>query len=908
MDSPAETLGAKFRQRVSKACDHCRKRKIKCGAVNMATGACENCAKFQVECTFNHHNGLEQQRQRLLEEGANVDGSRGVGAGIKKAKKTHDQATVKNHKLHSPLPDLAMTESPTAPPEYLERRLLALENQIGTLIKLISRQSSAQSSSPSGLQGSPSSITHHQSLNIPALPDVSPRPKQRRYTSSLLTKRRIAWLRQRAYLCQGSRVNDTNNGMEPITFSPLMEVFVTSSKWYVAEVKKIIDFSTPFVPMHTAQLYPLPPQAEIRELSENFLSTIFTGGYAIISGQELIALFERYYAGDKLSYSELLLIDISLCISTAYDFKTSECYFLKEGSPELDSRESCMLLNSMYQYHKVALLSEGLKSVQALILLYQYVHTKVSANIAYNIFCVAQKFAQDIGLHRRETYQGLNFQEASQRLKIWIHCISIDAQLSLAFSRRPMINIDETEIFTEEFYADFIKTHDLSSPTFQPKSNFHPKSGLDRSMSILAASPNSLLVGASYYAMTLARISHKCYEYLFKEDAMVGTTFDEVLERILSLISDLREWERALPGEFSLDHYRDHIDQFNTQSNVHISEIDRGHLSTSVLYLHFEHALLLIIVSQMACSFIHDNEDINSQSRFNVGLIRANARQDIKQEGLKIITLYPRIKVVPYMLHRVFYIFCVGAYILLFSIIGFLEEETGESLMAIVEVYDYLLEAGDIKILKDSIKWNVSMFILTFLLTLAIKCFTNYNPNASKFNLNAAVVSDKFGFWMARCESNKTTAVNQLKEHLNVFAPCADLPADEPGVNGSSSTNAEGADSVLPRAFHLFSEVDTNDLNLLLSTLPIQVMPFDSSDLNDGLKNLDDDRAPMNIDQSAPSVGLNVIGPPGGSFGTDFSTFENSFLAPTQASDQNELEQILDNMVFERDFIFPAMM
>lgn len=50
------------KRRVSKACDHCRRRKIKCDEVDPATGKCTNCERYKSECTFVHHDKMTQKK------------------------------------------------------------------------------------------------------------------------------------------------------------------------------------------------------------------------------------------------------------------------------------------------------------------------------------------------------------------------------------------------------------------------------------------------------------------------------------------------------------------------------------------------------------------------------------------------------------------------------------------------------------------------------------------------------------------------------------------------------------------------------------------------------------------------------------------------------------------------------
>ena len=71
------------KRRVSKACDHCRKRKIKCDAVNPVTHKCTNCERYKSECTFEHHNKITQKK---LLNSQKKQASKEAAAGKKVAK------------------------------------------------------------------------------------------------------------------------------------------------------------------------------------------------------------------------------------------------------------------------------------------------------------------------------------------------------------------------------------------------------------------------------------------------------------------------------------------------------------------------------------------------------------------------------------------------------------------------------------------------------------------------------------------------------------------------------------------------------------------------------------------------------------------------------------------------------
>lgn len=60
-------MGTEVKRRVNKACDRCRRRKIKCNDIDEVEGKCSNCIKFKTACTFRHHEEM-MRRSRMKAE------------------------------------------------------------------------------------------------------------------------------------------------------------------------------------------------------------------------------------------------------------------------------------------------------------------------------------------------------------------------------------------------------------------------------------------------------------------------------------------------------------------------------------------------------------------------------------------------------------------------------------------------------------------------------------------------------------------------------------------------------------------------------------------------------------------------------------------------------------------------
>ena len=854
-ESPTELSGGKFRKRVPKACDHCRKRKIKCGPVNPITGTCENCNKFNTSCTFRHHDEISRHRKFTDLKRASDNEPK-----VKKA---------------------AAELSPET--SSMEQKLEKLESQLAGLYELISRQQAVKSES----------LHYTRSQRTSGTPDMSPAPKQKRYFTSLLTKRRVAWLRKQAETFRISGGVELGDESSNWSLCPLTDVFFIASRWYVAQIKKIIDFSNPFNPLNTPQLYAFPPEHQVDSILSVYRDRILDTGFSIVCGEEVQTLLNRYFSNEKLSHSELMLLDMTFCIGICYSHLGTSSV-PTETSQEFSALGSHMLLNAMYQYHKVSLLSEGLRSIQALLMLFQQVNSKISNEVAYNIFCIAQRFAQDMGLNRREAYQGLSFKEASKRLRIWYSCLMIDAQLSLVFCREPLINMDDTNIFTEGFYLKFIEDHSLC------KENLTTPKNLTTALALLMDTSATFPIGAFYYGTALSRIFRKTYKYLLSANAMINVTFDEVIERVLEIKCELTEWGTSLPPALTVDQFEMRIGKLKDVAGNGLSDAGLDILRTDVLSLHYEHLYLDLLVSQLSCSFIFDNEDIQSESRYNIAALRKIYSKSACDDAFQIIYLWRKVKLVPYMLHRLFYTFNTGILTLLITSVAFPDRErTAECIELMCEIFQHLNDAANIPLLKDNIKWNVSMFIYTFVLSFAINCFNASNARAKDHNFDSTPLRDNLKHWMMQAKHNKDVAINELREHLKVFAPDVASSLDVPE---QVSNECLESGKRLPRMFYLFSEVDEEDLRCLMTSLPVHHSSFDNFASTPAANKVSPSKTVSAASNYVPTTETDLIG----TFSLDLpGAATPSNLISELPPDQIDFDNMLDDMLFDRDFHFP---
>lgn len=195
-------------------------------------------------------------------------------------------------------------------------------------------------------------------------------------------------------------------------------------------------------------------------------------------------LFEAYYANKTLpqqqrrrfTYSELLVMNLVIAICTAVfiDGKNplsgggKNLLFGDTTFPSMEkipisqllSLQEEVFMNSIFYYNRISMCSEGIVSVQALLLLAIYLETCwVNSDVNYNVVNLAVRYAQDIGLHRQETSLHLPDRERYQRILIWAICQHMDIEICYRLGKPPLVNIVDVSVLN---LFDDLSATDLS--------------------------------------------------------------------------------------------------------------------------------------------------------------------------------------------------------------------------------------------------------------------------------------------------------------------------------------------------------------------------------------------------------------------------------------------------------------
>lgn len=549
------------RQKIKKACDNCRNRKIKCDGEQ----PCGRCHSSGTRCLYTH---VEKKRTVT--------------------KKADKASTIQN----------------------LNQRMNKMESLITTLIDKLntgtaSRSPSAEESndSTSTSGNSPSRDATDQVFSsnsiLPASETnasgdkISPEKYIGSQSSlSVLSPRGMIWLAEKA--------ND------PTITSQFQTIISRSHFIFYNQMKKWID------PIETKDLVDLPSRDILNRILESYTKDMLHL-YFIISPQELRELLDVYYdhhekkSSKKMSNSEMLILHATVAISTNLQFE-------KHSGDEstlssLKALEEKHLLTAIHYYHRISILGEGLKSIQGILLLISHTNFSMLTQANYMLIATAIRIAQGIGLHRVESLVGMSEEEKKKRRKIWWYCYLADRTNCLKAGKP--LTITDTDIskmdmeeFKELMFENFPK--DLLSKILNDEIEIMDLSTKEILSTTTPEAGLCITYLNSYFVTLFFHFTSEAYETLFCATALVGKNADQIMEIIETLNLKLEALNERIPTSVR-------------PGNPLKLGIYEGYVDYKFLMLHFAYYLHVMIINRMAFKrswLNHHQELVDDSSNF----------------------------------------------------------------------------------------------------------------------------------------------------------------------------------------------------------------------------------------------------------------------------------------------------
>lgn len=451
------------RDRVAKACATCRKKKIKCNGEQ----PCAHCLNIKIPCEYPSNKPRKSRTKALL-----------------------DVITNRLDRLESLMQQIADRVG------GLDSRNVPYP---GSVDRNLADSSSTTSSSPAlelSLQETDTGKSNDNDSNN----NASNEPKAIKGThSSLLKSGKAFFERTRSILSKNFQgdCDNCNLGHQMLHYKGLhlgiVFIFSTQSiEWIKSRLKPedhkiVIPFRTIlyyfmawnrlFLSVWTEmKLYPEDDVKKLKEgiyphdkqltfeLLQQYHSVVLAD--FVLDAVEAKELFVKFYANKgapkkkkyKFLNSELMAMSLILCISITVvidqrvtDLRPSGKFSKLDAMPieQLIALQEEMFLNSVYYFHTISVVSEGMATVQALLLLVVHLETTwVVTEMNYSFVSMALRYAQELGLHRFETFQHLPQPDIQKRSRLWAAVLCFDVEMSHRTGKPPLVNIVDVSTLT----------------------------------------------------------------------------------------------------------------------------------------------------------------------------------------------------------------------------------------------------------------------------------------------------------------------------------------------------------------------------------------------------------------------------------------------------------------------------
>ncbi|KAK2067922.1 hypothetical protein P8C59_001621 [Phyllachora maydis] len=542
------------RRRIARACDMCRKKKIKCDG---KLPACTHCVNYKTECIFTqvekkrnppkgakYIEGLENRLGRmesllrlsgLLGED---DGATDLGTLEKKLAEKHQQAA--RHACHvasnptSPSQATSGQDGPASTPQS------ALTSPEPAKERDVERR---KSSTPEKEKAEGDEEVEEEEEEVAALSEmmcslVTNNCGETRYIGSssgfsIFSPKGIEWVNQ--------KMGDTS-------FSRMItDVSIDDHKWTAWKPDIFQDiFRRPV-------FIDLPPKPETSSLLKDYFEN-FNYMFPLFHQPTFMHLVERQYSNDPYQGSGWWA-SLNVVLAIAYRLRVMSHLVPAEE----DNKAWSYLKNAMGVLSELTMRNTDLLSVQALLGIAMFMQGTPNPQPSFLLIASAIRLCHTIGLHRKGTGFNLNPVEIEQRKRVFWIAYMLDKDICLRSGRPPAQDDDDMNVDLPD--AD---PPDMIGNI--PLADGKGKMNLFRTM------------------CELALIQSKVYKRLYASKA-TRQSDGELLNTIGELDQELDDWKDSISIDFRPEH-----------------EIKASHtpLILHVVMLHFTYYNCLTTIHRMS--------------------------------------------------------------------------------------------------------------------------------------------------------------------------------------------------------------------------------------------------------------------------------------------------------------------
>lgn len=367
----------------------------------------------------------------------------------------------------------------------------------------------------------------------------------------------------------------------------------------------ITTFKVWVEPIDTTQVVALPPQSDMNFAVDTFFKHM-TGINFVFDKKDVQRMVNNYYDEEKKNtYAELLTMNLIIVIGIHYmmdldiaNNSNSESstrfrkMFLKKFEP---GEETAYVKNTIFYYHRLSVIGEGIRTVQAMILMVIVLTHISSPDIGYMIASTTIRLAQEMGLHRKESLNGLSPEEAKRRKLLWWTCYAVDVDISMKHGRPAIINLRDVSMPCEPISRDFLDQFNLLGSSLLNPLNDISEDSEDNYAEIVDKKISTFLPIFQEVIIRLMQslniIAGEFYEDLFSTNAFENKSFQDIVDKALLMESKIEAWKNALPVIIQPD-----LDQTQFWNDTNCSYfMMKTQSSDSILHYKVSKSLLLLV-------------------------------------------------------------------------------------------------------------------------------------------------------------------------------------------------------------------------------------------------------------------------------------------------------------------------
>ncbi|CCH61403.1 hypothetical protein TBLA_0E03480 [Henningerozyma blattae CBS 6284] len=740
-----------YKRRVVKACYNCRRRKIKCDAIDPSKNKCSNCLKLNKICSFSEndeintpfnisHNSTNNKKQKsnppihssniqhsisgihpdtnLLSERLIVLENSRDNNDLDRNRTNNNNNNNNNSSSSSQQSLLTLKKgflvNNDSKIELLGNRMDLLDKKFtsaidrlanleGLLLQLLQNNKNKEADN-----GTKNDIVH----------------KKKQYSTVILTVQKLDWIKRK--LCPSL------TDIEFIT--PLENMINLSMKTRVISLFKIKQFTEKISASKDEITFELPSKEVSKYILESLNFTLLMSIAHLASADECAYLLDKYYneGVSNMTYSELLLLNVGICLGSRYtteiNMNEPPPYYFHEQHVDIKDKDLQLIeeqafLNSMYYYKKLSVSTMSTKSLQGCVLLLRYLEFSVSIELSLNVFYKIHRYAISFGFHKKEFYDKFTPQELVNHLAIWWDCYAQDIYFSYVLARPPLTVDEYSDVLGDPIFEKAIKMviGDRLNPNIFSINSIHDL--LNFSINFFDCIP----LFFDYYTLNLIKIEKAILKDNFSMSGVNCFTPQEIFDNALKKIEALNAWEAQLPPLLKLETHKQYLSLIYLQDSAGDPDWHFNIACYRVLKIHFRFLYQKILLALFIRSFIIDNME-----NFNGKYIDTFQyfRREYETSSLKMLELFQDTDYRDWMRDEVLYHFFTGVFVALMDLVENINTIPKSKKAYIIGLMQTSVKESIRLGLKprtgNYLKWNMATFIFAFCLEKII-AFNNQN-------------------------------------------------------------------------------------------------------------------------------------------------------------------------------------